>query len=393
MALRRRPRSAPARWCLVASLLAAVLFSACGASRSYRAQPGVYDLLPDAERVPLRGARQALESGDLARAAAYLEPVAARHPRNLGVRSFLQELELAQLAAGQPLDDIEPLVDPADAERVLRERYVADARSSASPELWVLAARLEDDGGRALDYLERAEALDPGCVWVHYGRAWWSFRLRRFQDARLAMDQALALDPGHGRSMRLFARMLAGSGDGPEATRVLALWLERAEPDPLIASNERAAATVDLALLYVLADKPRKALAVLDDLQRSDPEHRFLQDVARLELVRAAAHDLEGDWELALSASRRAAEAGGGTLLPLVHEAILTQRRSPGTDAERTAWERVLEASTTALDAEGAAVDFERLLLQLMARANLGRLEEDEPGFLGIFAGTREAEE
>lgn len=378
-----QPSSGP--WCRGALALVLSLLAACGGTRSYRSEPGPYDALPAPERVPLRGARQALEAGDLFRAAAYLEPVAARHPRNLGVRSLLQELELAQRLSVSPMEASAP-VDEASV-RELRESYVERARSAASPELWVLAARLEDDGGRALDYLERAEALDPGCVWVHYARAWWSFRLRRFQDARTSMDRALELDPGHLPSLRLHAHMLAGAGDGPEAIRVLGLWLERATADPLVPSSQRAESLVDLALLWVLDGQPKRALQRIDELDRFDPERRFLPDSARLELVRAAAHDLRGDRDLALEASRRAAEANPRSLLPLVHEAILVQRRSPGSDQERAAWERVLAEATSPREGEESSVDFDALLLQLMARANLGRLSDEEPGLSGIFAG------
>ncbi|MFT7543088.1 MAG: tetratricopeptide (TPR) repeat protein, partial [Gammaproteobacteria bacterium] len=362
---------------VLGTLLLIATCLSCGSTRTYRSDPGPFDALPAPERVPLRAAREAFESGDLLRAAAYLEPVVRRHTRNIGVRAFYQDLELDQLRAGLSAGAALPPENPEDAEGVLRERYIAEARAQGLPELWVLAARLEVDGGRALDYLDRAEEIDPNCVWVFYARAWWSFRLRRFQDARAAMDKGLELDPGHLPSLRLLSHMLAGSGDGPEAIRVLGKWLDRASTNPLVPSPQRAEGLVDLALMRVLRDEPKGALELLGELERMDPEHYFLQDVARMELVRAAAYDLRGKGEKALAASRRAAAADPSILLPLVNEALLLRRRQSGSEAEKEAWERVLEEAS-APTAEDETVDFNRLLLQLMARIQLGRLEEGE---------------
>jgi len=271
-------------------LALALLATACGAPRTYTADPGPYDRVPREWDEPLERARLAFERGDLHTAYLEVTPLTLESGRVLPVRTFLQEIELALLVEEGEVGGLKAS-SPAEAREVLALQYVRVTRSTPTPEAFVLAARLAANEQEALSYLEVAEAQDPRCVWVQYARAWWHHRERRFKLVREDLRKALRIDGGHLPSMRLHATMLAGAGDYEDAERVLALWLERTGGDPLFASTERADAMLDLAALEVLLDSPKKALELLEDL---DP--RAVRDPVRAQTVLAAAYEARGDY-------------------------------------------------------------------------------------------------
>lgn len=334
--------------------------------------PGPYDRVPLPWGARLASARLAFERGDPHRAFAEVAPLVQEERRNLPVRVFLQEIELALLAGEGRLGDL-VAASPEEARAALARRYEDTAEGGLRAEDYVLAARLADDADAALSLLEEADTLDPRCIWVHYGRAWWRYRARRFKEARESLRAAQRLDRGHLPSLRLHATMLAGAGDIEEAVAALEVWLARTAEDPLYSGAERADALLDLAALRVLADEPRAALELLAEL---DP--RAVRDAQRAEAVRAAALEMRGDREGALAAVARAAALRPDELLPLVQKAMLLA--SAGDAAgERAAWLELLartegEAASGPEEGEPAVLDFEAALFRLQARARLARL-------------------
>ena len=376
---------------------AALLFAVagCGAARGYPADPGPYDRVPGSWTDRLHEARLRFERGDERGAYEILEPLAEERPKLVPVRIFLQEVELALLEHHGQVGDLvrEPERPPQE---LLFHGYEARAASSPSAEACVLAARLAPEGTEALALLDQADTLDPDCVWVDYGRAWWRYRMRRFKEARESIRLALKTDSGHLPTMRLLSTMQAGAGDGEEAAVVLEIWLDRTADDPLYAAVDRADALLDLAALEVLRGEPKAALEHLEDL---DP--RAVRDPQRAEEVRAAAHQARGESEEALAAVRRAAELGPRELLPLVQEAMLLERAGDR-EGERAAWERLLqrlEAPEASAESDGSLaggsatapaggsaepappgpIDFESVLFRMQARTRLERLRRAPP--------------
>jgi len=360
---------------LLACAATLVLGSACGASRTYIATPGRYDIVPRAWEEQLRRARDAFEEGDLEECHEQLAPLAELKPIVLPVRVFLQDVQLGLLGAGREVGGV--LVPPAEAQAHLGDLYAQSADANPSAAGYVLAARLSSAGTAALEYLDQAAALDKDCVWVHYGRAWWLFGLRRFPEARKAIQQALDLDAGHLPTMRLHASMLASAGDTKDAVYVLELWLERSADDPLVDPRMRADAQVDLAALLVLEDEAEEALDLLAGIRPG-----LLPDPARAELVRAAALEDLGLRTLALSAARRAKGLDPDGLLPLVQQALLLQFEG-NTAQERALWAQVLLEAESRLEpsnessAEREALDVQSILIQLQARARIERIDRE----------------
>jgi hypothetical protein len=165
----------------------ALLACACSATRTYEADPGPYDRLPDEERTPLETARRAFEAGQLRLAHHSLHGVVERQPANVAVGSFLQDVELARLRDGQALEGIQAPDDPDDALRRLFDLYLARAEERSSSEAYVLAARLAEGSSLALDLLAHAQAIDPRNPWVPYAQAWILYSERRFPEARTAL--------------------------------------------------------------------------------------------------------------------------------------------------------------------------------------------------------------
>lgn len=357
----------------------AVLLAGCGAGRTYISTPGPYDIVPGAWEEELEAARDAFEEGDLQECETQLAPLAEERPIVLPVRVFLQDVQLGLLGASREVGGVR--VPPERAQVHLGDLYAARADANPSASGYVLAARLADSGEAALDYLSQAAALDSGCVWVPYGRAWWLFRLRRFPEAREAIQDALDLDGGHLPTMRLHGSMLASAGDTKDAVYVLELWLERGADDPLVDPRMRADAKVDLAALLVLEDEAEEALDLLAGIR---PD--LLPDPARAELVRAAALEDLGLRTLALSAARRAKALDPDGLLSLVQQALLLHFEG-NTAQERAMWEMLLLEAESRLEPRGElreasldqreALDVQSILIQLQARARIERIDSE----------------
>jgi len=352
----------------LATLLAV---SACSVTRAYAPDPGPYDRVPEAWLGTLQDARLGFERGDARGALGLLEPLSRERPQILPVRAFLQEVELVLLEGGERVGSLGPAA-PGQAAGVLAREYEQRALTTPTAESYVLAARLASDPAQALELLSAAEDLDPACVWIPYGRAWWYHTQSRYREAREELRAALRRDAGHLPTLRLHATMLAGAGEVDEAAGALSVWLDRTADDPLFGSYERAAALLDLAALEVLRDRPRQALARLEEL---DP--RSLRDPARAEEVRAAALEERGEYSAALAAAQRANQLEPGEFLPLVQEAMLLA--SVGDLAgEKAVWERLLERTEepgSARPHDPTAYLFESMLFRLQAHARIERIE------------------
>jgi tetratricopeptide (TPR) repeat protein len=358
--------------CLCVSLFASLVAS-CGAPRAFTAEPGAYDRVPEAWGESLFAARLAFERGEMHVAHGLVAPLCLDVPRLLPVRVFLQEIELALLSSEGRLGELTASTAP-EARAVLARRYEERAEVEPRAEGYVLAARLAADGEEALALLAEADTIDSRCVWVHYGRAWWYYQLRDFKKARESLRTALRLDGGHLPSLRLHATLLAGAGEGDEAAAALEVWLARTAEDPLFSAAERADALLDLAALEVLADEPKAALELLEEL---DP--RAVRDPVRAEEVRAAAHDARGELTQALEAVRRARAQRPDVLLPIVQQALLLQSAGD-VEGERRTWQHLLDLTAARAAVAGeedlASIDFEAALFRLQAHTRLARLAQ-----------------
>ncbi len=353
------------------ALSALMLTVACRAPLSFIADPGPYDRVPLAWFEELAAARLSFERGDPHAAYALLAPRCLEEMRVVPVRVFLQDVELVLLEGEGRVGNL-VASSSAEARDVLARFYESQAEGQPLAEGYVLAARLAASGEAALALLDEADTIDPRCVWVHYGRAWWYFGLRRFKEARESLRAALRLDGGHLPCLRLSATILAGAGESEDAATVLEVWLERTADNPLFAAADRADALLDLAALEVMLDEPKAALERLEEL---DP--RAVRDPARAEEVRAAAHEARGELTRALEAVSRARALRPSTLLPLVQQALLLQSAGD-VEGERKTWLELLElaeADAAPQSGDPAAIDFEAALFSLQAHTRLARLD------------------
>jgi tetratricopeptide (TPR) repeat protein len=353
-----------------------LLTAACSAPLTFVADPGPYDRVPPTWSEALAAARLAFERGDPHTAYALLAPRCLEEKGVVPVRVFLQDVELALLESEGRVGNL-VASSSAEARAVLARYYETQAEGQPLAEGYVLAARLAASGEEALALLDEADTIDPRCVWVHYGRAWWYFGLRRFKEARESLRTALRLDGGHLPCLRLSATILAGAGESEDAAKVLEVWLERTADNPLFAAADRADALLDLAALEVMLDEPKSALGLLEEL---DP--RAVRDPARAEEVRAAAYEARGELTKALEAVSRAQALHPGTLLPLVQQALLLQGVGD-VEGERKTWLELLELSERAEAATESvslsAIDFEAALFSLQAHTRLARLDLPSP--------------
>jgi tetratricopeptide (TPR) repeat protein len=365
----------PASWlwnggraCIVSALLLA-----CRSPITFVATPGPYDQVPLTWHEDLAAARLAFERGDSHTALSLVAPLCIEQPRVLPVRLFLQDIELSLLVSEGRVGSL-VASSSAEARAVLARYYDGQADARAAAEGYVLAARLAADGEEAMALLAEADTIDPRCVWVHYGRAWWFVFLRRYKEARESLRTALRLDNGHLPSLRLTATIVAGAGESEDAAKVLEVWLERTAKNPLFAGVDRADALLDLAALEVMLDEPKKALKLLEEL---DP--RAVRDPARAEEVRAAAHEARGELSRALEAVNRASALRPGALLPLVQQAILLQAAGDA-EGERKSWERLLELAEQAPESDpSTGIDFAEALFTMQAHVRLARLARETP--------------
>jgi len=170
--------------------------------------------------------------------------------------------------------------------------------------------------------------------------------------------------------------MLARNGRRDEARAALARWVEEASEDALVEPAQRAAARLDLALLWIQDGRPRRAREILTAMADEPYE-----PVRRLCLLAGAAH-AEGRPRAALDAAERAertaraaaargerAEAGA---LPVVQQAVLHEEGGD-TAAARDAWRRVVEGAS-------GRNDLAALIQAMRARIVLERTEHEGAG-------------
>jgi tetratricopeptide (TPR) repeat protein len=228
----------------------------------------------------------------------------------------------------------------------------------------VLAARLEPDAHAAAALCERALAADPACAWAWYGRAFQAMRIKDWREARDSVARALELDPGHLRTRRLEALLLARGGSLDEAIEALEQWLDHARADATMALRSVREAELDLALCYVLADEARRAKRLLEGLEPGDV------DEARRFEVLAACEQALGEWQRALDAARRAEGFAPDDPLALVQQALLFQYWFEEPAAAEAAWERVREVA-------GEGEDLLSLLQRARAQVRVERARQN----------------
>ena len=286
--------------------------------------------------------RQRMEARDFEGAWRQLAPLVESHDDNLELAIQLQEIELKLIESGTDVDpELAALGGAADPEETLRKLYAERADRDATVVRLVLAARVESDALAALNLLDQALALDPGCAWAHYGRAHALLQLRNLQNRWSAVQEALAAaleaDPSHLRGRRLQAWMLAQEGAVSEGAVALQTWLEQTRDDPRFSQEERREAELDLALLFILDGAPSKGRRLLEALE-GEPVGRG----RRLALLSVAEHAL-GDYVSALDAARRAEGALDDELLPVVQQAILYEYWLEDFEAADEEWCQIIE--------------------------------------------------
>ncbi|MBL8693991.1 MAG: tetratricopeptide repeat protein [Planctomycetes bacterium] len=304
-----------------------------------------YDRVPDALMADFRAARERFVRGDHAPARAGFERLLVRAPDVMPFGVWWQESEAW-------------LSDPQTLRRRSEERAVL-APGVVSE---LLAARAQTDSAAAEAWLARAEARDPDCVWVHHARAFLALRDGRIDEARLALERALASDPGHLPARRLEVRILVRDGATEAARMRLSGWLERAASDPRVLPGEVAEARLDAALLALATDDIGRAEHELDLL---DPEQ---VEAWRLAALRACVARERGD----VAGARRYVDAARAQapreILPAVQEALLFDEGGRDPFRARAAWVVVRELAAGSDDLAGA---FETL----RARVRLERID------------------
>ncbi|MEE8468259.1 MAG: hypothetical protein V3T22_07375 [Planctomycetota bacterium] len=345
-------RPGPGRPTAVA--LWAVLCVACGTTReAWRPSwDAPYSTFDDALRADFAVALEHFEAGRWEAAWSLLDPLAREHRDNIAVGLWLQETELALLTAGSTVSPVlAALEGDGDPLSKLRAYYLERVFDSPSVAGYLLAARLETDAIAALNQLERALELDPGCAWAHYGWAHAVWRLRfkvdRWRLARSSLTRALELDPGHLRARRLEGWMYAQEGTLEEAAWSLQTWLIETQGDPRVTVESRVEVELDMALVWIQRRYAKQARDLLFTLQ-GEPHQR----ARRLAILAVAEHEL-GHLEAALDAARRAEDAAPGALLPVVQQALIHQFGRLDPAAATAQWTRVVERASEG----GAAAD------------------------------------
>lgn len=346
--------------------LAAGIGAGCSVSRviAVPIDSSVYDRLPPGSLTEFREAREQFQAGDMAQARAAFERLLDASPDTVPFGVWWQECEAA-------------LSDPDTLRRRSEER--AALRPGVGSE--ILAARAQTDPIAAESWIARAEARDPDCVWVHYARAFLAARDGRLDEARLALERALAADPGHMPARRLEVRMLTRDGSSEAAGMRLRGWVARALEDPRVLPGELAEARLDLALLSIGAEDLGDAE---DELEGLDPQY---VEAWRYSAARACLARERGD----LAAARRHVEAARALapreVLPAVQEALLFDDHDRDPYRARAAWTVVRELAaesdefSSAFETLRARVRLERLdaAAALEAHAPDGKGEQPPP--------------
>ena len=229
---------------------------------------------------------------------------------------------------------------------------------------FVLAARAETDAIAALTLLDRALELDPTCAWAHYGKAHALLRDRgatdRWAKARESLARALIHDPAHLRARRLECWMLAQEGQASVAADAMEIWLNETRQDPRVATEDRHRVQLDLSIAWILQGHAKEADDLLVSMEGSE-----LERPRRLAILAVALHE-QGRFEEALDVALRAERASPGSLLPVVHQAILLQHDLDDREAAEARWREV---------AEKAGGDLASILQGVRARVELERGE------------------
>lgn len=343
------------RWLLVGLLLAAACTTPTAAPRA-GGRGAAADALEPAALALLERALTALDAGSIEDALELLGVLALEHPDHVPAGIWLQEARLAQARAA-PAEGFE-----GNPHEPLRRAYRERAEAEPGVLAWILAARVEDDPVAALRLLDRALELDPSSVWAHYGRAHVLARRGDLEESGRAVDAALAREPAHLPARRLSAWLAARAGRSEDAVRELESWLAYSGADLLLAPQRRDQARLDLALLLLHAGRTESARRVLDGLE--DPA----ADPARRLCAQAVALEARGRFVDALAAARAASEVAPRSVLPMVQEALILERRLGDARQARVAWRRVLELSD---DSEDLGI----LLQRWRAQVHLERLE------------------
>ena len=172
----------------------------------------------------------------------------------------------------------------------LRQYSEGRRRAPASADLLTATALAEQRLGRwdaALDHLNQAQRLDPRSMFTARRYAFTLLWLRRYPEARVAYDRALALDPSNVGAIEQRAMLSLMQGDLPGARAVLRAAPREVEPADLVA---HVATYWDLVWLL---DEEQKSLLVT-----LTPEP-FGDDRGAWGLALAQAHLLNGNRRLA----------------------------------------------------------------------------------------------
>ncbi|MBK7877987.1 MAG: hypothetical protein IPJ77_20140 [Planctomycetes bacterium] len=338
------------------SLAVLLLASACWSSgvRSIPDTQSRYDHLPAPVGRALRDARADFDAGRFEEARIALQLLAEERPDSIVLGAWLQEAEIA-LATTSVASTPTP-----GAPDELARRYARAAEESPTVARLVLAARVaaDDDAARAL--LDRAAELDPRCAWVPYARAFLAAKKANWEEVRRALAKAEEFDPGHLPTRWFESWMLARGGRVREAIQSFETWTAKAEGDPRVDGRLLLGARLDLALLYVLDENPRRAEALLAELGGAT------DGAAREHLIRSAVAQADGDPRAALAEAERASQLAPGDVLPVVQQALLNELWLGDEAAAEVAWTKVLALSRS-------APDLSSMLERVRARVRLER--------------------
>jgi tetratricopeptide (TPR) repeat protein len=301
----------------------------------------------------LRSARERMESGDARGASDRYASLAASHPSDPWLAALAQEARYKALG-----------VDSEELAVNLRRSYRREAEAQPSPLGLMLAARAEPDAYAALNLAERALKLDSEFAWGHYARAHALSRLGETEPARLAVERALALDAGHLPAWWLLAWLRSHAGEQDAAIATWKAWLEIAAEDPRVSTDALTTAECDLGVLLVRARRHEEAMAILAAAE--------LDLSGRASSVLAAAAVEVGELEAALTSVRSARERDPDTLLYVVQEALLLERRAPNSREAVAAWQDVYDRT------EGMT-DLGALLQRTRAESHLATIERESP--------------
>ncbi|MDF1836580.1 MAG: tetratricopeptide repeat protein [Planctomycetota bacterium] len=336
--------------------------------------------MPD--RLEFGRARQQMKAGEWLGAQARLQSLIEAYPDELDLGFALQDVEKQLLAQGALPQMQEGLSAPSiagapgpdqatsrqlDSASVLKFWYARRAAQSPSIPSLLLAARVETDPAKALNWLDRALDLDPTSAWAHYGRAYILLKQRdqyRWRNSREALARALALDPSHVLARRMEAWMLAQEGDTGKAAIALERWLIATEFDPRVGHESRVEARLDLARVWLTIGKVDPALRELRSMEGEgfDRERRLL--------LLAVALTEKGDAEGALSVVRQAGLIPGVGVLPWVQEALLLEHWFEDGSSALVLWKQILEEA-------GESSDPAVLLQSFRARVVVERSERE----------------